>query len=160
MTQNDILSDHYILTFKYTNKHLNIKPTYRLKRDFNLLNTDIPTYYCDMNDKIDTVFDYDTPDEIADILINELNTIIQTIAPSRLIHCKNRYSKWYNKDIQTQADIKDKAHDRAKMTNDPDDWRYFRRQRNKYNNDIKTAKKKYYYNRLTLKGKNDKNDPN
>ena len=37
------------------------------------------------------------------------------------------------------------------MTNDPDDWRHFRRQRNKYNNDIKTAKKKYYYNRLTLK---------
>ena len=34
------------------------------------------------------------------------------------------------------------------MTNDPDDWRHFRRQRNKYNNDIKTAKKKYYYNKL------------
>ena len=44
------------------------------------------------------------------------------------------------------------------MTNDPDDWRDFRRQRNKYNNDIKTAKKKYYYNRLTLKDKKDKND--
>ena len=44
------------------------------------------------------------------------------------------------------------------MTNDPDDWRHFRRQRNKYNNDIKTAKKKSYYNRLTLKGKNDKQD--
>ena len=28
-----------------------------------------------------------------------------------------------------------------KMTNDPDEWRHFRRQRNKYNNDIKTAEK-------------------
>ena len=37
------------------------------------------------------------------------------------------------------------------MTNDPDDWRHFWRQRNKYTNDIKTVKKKYYYNRLTLK---------
>ena len=44
------------------------------------------------------------------------------------------------------------------MTNDPDDWRHFRRQRNKYNNDIKTAKKKYYYNRLTLKNNKDKKD--
>ena len=70
MTQNDILSDHYILTFNDNNKHLNIKPTYRLKRDFNLLNTDILTQYCDNNKTIDTVFDYDTPDQIADILID------------------------------------------------------------------------------------------
>ena len=158
VTQDDILSDYYILTFKYTNKHLNIKPTYRLKRDVNLLNMDILTYYCDMNDKIDTVFDYDTPNDIADILIIELNTIIQTIAPSRLIQYKNRYNKWYNKDIETQADIKNKAHDKAKLTNDPDDWRDFRRQRNKYNDDIKTPKNNYYYNRLTVRDKNDKND--
>ena len=111
-----------------------------------------------MNDRIDTVFNYDTSNEIADILIDKINNMIQMIAPSRLIQYENRYSKWYNKDIQTQPDIEDKAHDRAKKTNDPDDWRHFRRQRNKYNNDIKTAKKKYYYNRLTLKGKNDKND--
>ena len=38
VTQNDILSDHNILTFK---------------RDFNLLNADILTQYCD---RIDTVF--------------------------------------------------------------------------------------------------------
>ena len=42
------------------------------------------------------------------------------------------------------------------MTNDPDDWRHFRRQRNKYNNDIKTAKNKYYYNRLTLQNNKNK----
>ena len=108
--QNDILSDHYILTFNYNNKHLDIKLTYRLKRDFNLLNTEILTYYCDMNDRIDTVFNYDNSDDIADILIDEIYNIIQTIAPSNLIQCKNKYSKWYNKDIQTQADIKDKAH--------------------------------------------------
>ena len=44
------------------------------------------------------------------------------------------------------------------MTNDPDDWRHFWRQRNKYNNDIKTAKKKYYYNRLTLQNNKNKKD--
>ena len=106
---------------------MNIKPTYRLKRDFNLLNTDILTYYCDMNDKIDTVFDFDTPNDIADILINEIDSIIQTIAPSKLVQCRNRNNKWYNKDIETQADVKNETHDKAKLTNDPDDWRDFRR---------------------------------
>ena len=43
------------------------------------------------------------------------------------------------------------------MTNDPDDLRDFRTQRNKYNNDIKTAKNNYYYNKLTVRDKNDKN---
>ena len=65
---------------------------------------------------------------IADILITDLNTIIQTIAPSRLIQCKNRYNKWYNHNIERQADIKNKEHSKAKMTNDPEDWRDFRRQ--------------------------------
>ena len=31
----------------------------------------------------------------------------------------------------------------------------FWRQRDKYNNDIQTAEKKYYYNRLTLQNKKD-----
>merc|ERR1711867_238665 len=109
-----------------------------------------------MNNKIDTIFDLDTPDEIANILINKFTSIIQTISPSKLIQCKNRYNKWYNKDIETQAEIKNKAHDKAKMTDNPDDWSDFGRQRNKYNNDIKTARKKYYYNKLTLKDKKDK----
>merc|ERR1711867_9332 len=108
-----------------------------------------------MNNKIDTIFDLDTPDEIANILINKFTSIIQTIAPSKLVQCKNRYNKWYNNDIETQADIKNKAHDKAKKTNDPDDWRDFRRQRNKYNNDIKTAKNNYYYNKLNIRDKND-----
>ena len=37
-------------------------------------------------------------------------------------------------------------------------WRYFWRQRNKYNNDIKTAEKKYYYNRLTIQNNKIKKD--
>ena len=44
------------------------------------------------------------------------------------------------------------------MTNDRDDWRDFRRQRNKYNNNIKTAKNNYYYNKLTIRDKNYPND--
>ena len=116
------------------------------------------TQYCNSKKTIDTVFDYGTQDQIADILINELNTIIQTIAPSKLIQCKNRYNKWYNHDIEIQADIKNKAHDKAKRTNDPDDWRDFRRQRNKYNNVIKTVKNKYYYNKLTINDENDNSD--
>ena len=46
------------------------------------------TQYCDMNDRIDTVFDYDTSNDIADILIDEINNIIQAIAPNKLIQCK------------------------------------------------------------------------
>lgn len=70
----------------------------------------------------------------------------------------NRYNKWYNTDIETQADIKNKAYTKAKWTNDPDDWRDFRRQRNKYNNDIKSAKNIYYYNKFTIRDKKDRND--
>ena len=32
----------------------------------------------------------------------------------RFIQCKNRYNKWYDKDIGLKADNKNTAHDRAK----------------------------------------------
>ena len=46
------------------------------------------TQYCDMNDRIGTEFDYDMSNDIANILINEINNITQTIALSKLIQCK------------------------------------------------------------------------
>ena len=38
------------------------------------------------------------------------------------------------------------------------EWRHFKDRKNKYNNDIKTAEKKYYYNRLTLQNNKIKKD--
>ena len=35
---------------------------------------------------------------------------------------------------------------------------FWRQKKNKYNNDIKTAEKKYYYNRLTLQNNKNKKD--
>ena len=58
-----------------------------------------------MNDRIDTVFDYDTYNDIADILIDEINNIT------------GRLETFGDREVST----------------------------------IKTAKKKYYYNRVTLK---------
>ena len=99
-------SDHNILTLNYNNKKLNINPTYKIKRDFNLLNTDILTQYCDMNDRIDTVFDYDMSNDIADILIDEINNIIQTIAPSRLIQCKTGIINGMTKTLKYKLTIR------------------------------------------------------
>ena len=106
VTQNDILSDHNILTFNYNNNKLNIDPTYKIKRDFNLLNTDILTQYCDMNDRIDTVFDYDMSNDIANILIDEINNIIQTIAFSKLIQCKTGIINGMRKTLKYKLTIR------------------------------------------------------
>ena len=46
------------------------------------------TQYCEMNDRIDTVFDYDMSNDIADMLIDEINNIKQTIVLSKLTQCK------------------------------------------------------------------------
>ena len=72
------------------------------------------TQYCNLNTKIYKVFDYNRLDEIADILINEMDTIIETITPSKLIHGSNIYNKWHNTIVDRKAKIKYKAHNKAK----------------------------------------------
>ena len=77
MIDNDMTQHNFKLTFTRNGLRSCIDFLYS---NCSYKITDILTQYCDMNDRIDTVFDYDTSNDIADILIDEINNIIQTIA--------------------------------------------------------------------------------
>ena len=84
MTPDDIRYKEQ--TFRY-DRIIQILQTFMMELQQGMT---ILTQYCDMNDRIDTVFDYDMSNDIANILIDEINNIIQTIAPKKLIQCKKQ----------------------------------------------------------------------
>ena len=135
--EKDILSDHKIITCIYNNKKLNLSTTYTLRRDFSLITTDSLLYYINMTNNIDTVFSTDNTNMIAETIINEIDTCINTISPSKLIQCTKKHCKWYTPELTKLAQHKNRVHNIAKHSNTEEDWRIFRNVRNKYTNLIK-----------------------
>lgn len=93
------------------------------------------------------------PNLIAKGIIDALNITIDSISPSKLVECIKKHTKWYDKNLEELAKIKNEAHSKAKNSNDPEKWRVFRNIRNKYNNTVRSTKDNYYTDRLTIKSK-------
>ena len=106
-----------------------------------------------MTNNIDQVFNTDNPNTIAEIIVNEVNICIETIAPSKRIQCTKKHCKWYTPALTQLAQYKNKLHNIAKSTNSENDWRIFRHTRNIYNNTVRDTKAQYYSNKLTIKNK-------
>ena len=97
------------------------------------------------------IFSETDPNIIAETLINELSLIIECIAPSKKVQCSKNYAPWINQEFIRESKIKDELHRIAKVSNNGDDWRKFRAQRNLVNNLNKSNKSAYYNFKLNIK---------
>ena len=93
----------------------------------------------DMHDHINNIFTCNDPDDITNIIVSQMDSIIESIAPKTRIQCCNRYAKWYSPKVKELGEIKNKSHSRAKQSDNQEDWRIFRQDRNNYNNASKEA---------------------
>ena len=89
--------------------------------------------------------------------MTQLTNICNQISPYRLIQCTKRYTPWIDKDFLQQTDLRDNLHKQAILTDDTEDWRLYRQQRNKCNRLNKDNKTKYYKNRLNKPDRNTNN---
>ena len=69
-----------------------------------------------------------------------------------------KHCKWYTPELTKLAEQKNKIHKVAKSSNSETDLRLFRNIRNKYNNLVKDTKSKYFSQKLTIRGKDNKNN--
>ena len=72
------------------------------------------------------------------------------MAPSRKVQCSKNYAPWINKEFIRESKLKDQLHKIAKDSNNADDWRIFRAQRNLVNNLNKSNKSAYYNYKLNI----------
>ena len=78
-------------------------------------------------------------------------------SPLKKIQCNNSYVPWLNEEFHRESKIKDNLHRIAKGTNNEEDWRNFRAQRNLVTKINKANKSKYFNYQLNIK-KNDNGD--
>ena len=74
-------SDHSMISCNFSTIVNNTRPKFAFKRDKSLLSKHNLEQFMDNNTYIDELFQWEEPNLIAEILTNELNIIVNSIAP-------------------------------------------------------------------------------
>ena len=91
------------------------------------------------------IFNKDDPDEIANILLEDLSMFTDILAPEKLVQMKNRNkSFWSDKTKKLDHDIKIQ-NSVAHSTNDPEDYRELKHLKNRLTKSIEKDKKDLIY---------------
>ena len=98
---------------------------------------------------------HNNPNELWDFWIHLLASVIDKHTPFRTERVKNKRSPWITNELMREVHKRDFLNKKAASTNDPLIWKQFKDARNKANNSVKKAKRKYFSENLDA----NKSDP-
>ena len=98
---------------------------------------------------------HNNPNEMWDFWKHLLASVIDKHAPLRTKRVKNKRSPWITNELLREIHKRDFLKKKAASTNDPSIWKQFKDARNKANNSVKKAKRKYFSENLDA----NKSDP-
>ena len=90
---------------------------------------------------------HNNPNEMWDVWQHLLACVIDKHAPLRTKRVKNKRSPWITNELLREMRL-DFLKKKAASTNDPSIWKQFKDARNKANNSVKKAKRKYFSDNL------------
>ena len=98
---------------------------------------------------------HNNPNEMWDFWKHLLASVIDKLAPLRTKRVKNKRSPWITNELLHEIHKRDSLKKKAASTNDLSIWKQFKDARNKANNLVKKAKRKYFSENLDA----NKSDP-
>ena len=84
----------------------------------------------DINENFKKIIYLQHPDDIANNLQLELNTIIDTVATPKIVQYRKDYQPYMNNDLQTQLNETQQLLNKATRTYEFDDWFEYKNKRN------------------------------
>ena len=153
-TIKTLYSDHCILKTSFISSQSIYNPKFMRIRNYKLLTKTRLTKYFNENEMLNTVFNFNDPNIIAEIIQIEINSIIESIAPSKHIQCANNYMPYLDEDMRIEIMETNKLLTDAITSKDTDKWRLYRHKRNLTQKNIKNKKREYLQEKFsTLKDK-------
>ena len=141
-THRNSFSDHSFISAVYHSQEQCYNPKFIKTRNFRNLNKTSLHLTLDQSE-IDRVFNFTDPNVISNILQTELNTVINTLAPAKVVQYKVNYTPFLTDRMKRDMEFNKNLLDRAIKTHGIDDWREYRVHRNILNKQLKILKKKY-----------------
>ena len=88
----------------YSTKEPQYTPKFIQKRNYDELNVHNINLCLDNSEILNSVFTSNDPEYIAESIQLELNTIYNTLAPSKMVQYKTNYIPYYNNEIREEID--------------------------------------------------------
>ena len=98
---------------------------------------------------METIFQHQDPNFIANTLQLELNTIYNILAPEKIVQYKSNHVPYYSQDNYAKIDHCNELLTKAISSKDKSDWRNFRNTKNILDKEIKQLISNYISNRMT-----------
>ena len=77
------------------------------------------------------IYSCEDVDLVVKMLSDEITQILDVMAPIKVIQVRTNYAPWLSKSTKDLMKIRDLAQRKASESNDPDDWKQFRKYRNR-----------------------------
>ena len=142
-------SDHSILTTQYNTRNTTTQPTHISVRPRHLLTQHSLEQHIQHSLPLQQLFQSHDANTVADTLMYELNLIINTIAPARTIQATKHYTPYIDSDTLIQIKQRQHQYTQACNTNNTEDWRLYRHNRNILNRHIESLKTQYFKHKFT-----------
>ena len=84
------------------------------------------------NTRLMSIFVHQDPDTVANIIVEEMNRIVNEIAPAKIIQTRKDHLSYHTAETKELKEETDKALEKAINDNENEDWRLFRSTRNRY----------------------------
>ena len=140
---SNFCSEHMGVMCRININQLIINPQFRKIRCRKNLNSSILMPLIENNQKLQSIFSTSNPDFIADTLTNEIDIIVESVAPSKLVQIQKKDKLKITGETRTKIDEADKAVTHATKTLDQNDFRKARNLQNEVKNCIKRDETEY-----------------
>ena len=145
-TIHSYFSDHDVIIANYFTGETIFTPQFRWNINFTNLTPENLKSKIDANEKLKNIDSLQSSEEVWLTIFNELNAIINELAPRTRVQIKKRHKKYFNKAIKAEMKNVDRQLCIAIQTNNNEEWRLFRHMRNSLYKNIEKRKKEYYEN--------------
>ena len=123
------MSDHKMIKFTRFSKSFKQSPRFVRKRMFKNFNDEEFKHKLEETN-LNEVLDCTDVNAAAELLVNKLNSVLDDMAPVKTIQTRKKYVPWLTEETKNLQESRNKAQEKATMTDLPEDWRQFRALRN------------------------------
>ena len=123
-------------------------PRFIRKRDWRLVTTNSLEFAVNTNDALDSIFYSQDPEYIAFTINNELNNIINSLAPPKIYQSRKEWTPYIVPELRVKINLNNKLLTRAISGRRVEDWLEHRRNRLSINIELEAARAQYLSSKI------------
>ena len=143
------ISDHDIVTMQYHTNELKEEQQFRMVRNWANLTPENMMVMIMKNVKLNSILSMHQTNKVWNIFLEEINTIINTLAPAHIIQIKSNHEPYMNEELKEYVKEADEQLDKAITSGAIEEWRLYRQLRNQLYKWIENSKKIHFQNILS-----------